>query len=289
LFIAGIATFFIWSFVRYKIDQDPNKTYLLPHLESAVIEITSLTADRTDLILKLLVKNELPFGFTADSLEYRIFMNDEEVIKNRYTKSINLERNNNNWISLPITLFNKNLEKIILANKRGAIDSMEFHLQASFYTNLLFKKKFTIDATQVLPLINIPEVEVEHVKIDSLNFNRAALELSLIIKNQNSFSIKAKDISYRLAIEDHQWIRGAIPGLVDIKAEGNTQLEIPLRISFKEINKTLFDLLKHGKNVRYKLHFTVRIESENKIIKDSQVIIESSGTVKSLLKALNTN
>lgn len=44
-------------------------------------------------------------------------------------------------------------------------------------------------------------------------------------------------------------------------------------------------MLKKGERVDYKLHLTFKIASKNDMIKDSEVILESLGTVESLLKS----
>lgn len=286
LIIAGLAVFFIWRFVGYTRDTSPHKTFLLPRVELSVVEITSLTAAKTEMTVKVLLKNQLPIAFTADSVQYSIFINDLEVIKSHHKKTITLESNDTSWISLPLTIENNHLTSILKASERKDIDSVEYRLHATFFTDIIFKKKFDVDVTRLLPLIYIPELTSKHIQIDSLNFSRAAIQLTIYIKNQNVFPIKAKNISYKFAIEDNEWIEGTIPGTTKIKEQNVTDLQIPIRVSFKEVSKTLFDLLKKGKNVEYKLDLTFRIDSESHSLMNSKVILKSSGSVKSLMKAV---
>ena len=145
LVVAGIATFFIWTYIDYKHEKDPYKKFLLPRLELSDLKVTSLTANRTDMILKLLIENQMPIGFTADSLVYGIFINDVEIAKDRYKESIKIEPDGSNWISLPITVFNKTLKSILKENKPGMIDSVQYSLQASFYTDIVFKERFHVE------------------------------------------------------------------------------------------------------------------------------------------------
>jgi LEA14-like dessication related protein len=286
LIIASLAVFFIWRFVGYKRDKSAYKTFLLPRVELSIVEITSLTAEKTEMTVKVNLKNHLPFSFTADSLQYNIFINGVEVIKSHHKKTITLESNDTSWISLPITIQNHHLKKILKASERKNIDSVEYRLHASFFTNIVFRRKFDVDVSRLLPLIYIPELTSKHIQVDSLNFSRAAIQLNVSIKNQNVFSIKAKNIAYRFAIEDHEWIEGVIPGVTDIKEQSVTELQVPLRVSFKEVSKTLFDLLKKGKNVKYKLDLRFRIDAEYPSVMNSKVILKSSGSVKSLMKAV---
>ena len=286
LFIAIIASFFIWRYWSYVNDKDPNKTFLLPRLELSELEITSLTSQKTEMMVKVDIKNQLPLSFTIDSLQYRIFINDTEILKDHYKKSISLKGNASSLISLPITIFIDSLSSVLKANERENADSVEFHFHGSFFTDIFFKKKFNVDIKRLIPRFYIPEVHAEHFEIDSLNFSRASVQLLVSINNKNVFPFKADNITYEVSIEDNQWIKGSISGFTDIKAKSITNLTIPITISFKEVSKTLWDLLTKGNKVHYKLHLTFKIESENNMMKNSKVILESEGTVKSLMKAL---
>ena len=284
LFVAIIASFFIWRYWGYIRDKDPNKTFLLPRLELSELDITSLTSKKTEMNVKVDIKNQIPLSFTVDSLQYRIFINDTEILKDHYKKSISLKRNASNLISFPITIFIDSLSSVLKANERGNADSVEFHFQGSFFTHIFFKKQFNVDIKRLIPRIYIPEVNAEHFEIDSLNFSRAVVQLLVSVNNKNVFPFKADSIAYEVSIEDNQWIKGIIPGFTDIQAKSVTDLTIPITISFKEVSKTLWDLLTKGSEVRYKLNLTFRIESDNNMIMNSEVILESEGSVKSIMK-----
>ena len=286
LFIAIIASFFIWRYWNYVHDKDPNKTFLLPRLELSEIEITSLTSHKTEMMVKADIKNQLPVSFTVDSLQYRIFINGTEIIKDHYKKSISLKRNASSLITLPITIFSDSLSSVMKENERENADSVEFHFHGSFFTDIFFKKKFNVDIKRLVPRIYVPEVNAEHFEIDSINFSRAVVQLLVSINNRKSFSFKADSIAYEVSIEDNQWIKGLIPDVIDIKAKSIANLTIPVTISFKEVSKTLWDLIIKGNKVRYNLHLTFIVESDNNMIDKSKVILESEGSVKSLMKAL---
>lgn len=88
LIIASLAVFFIQQFVGYKRDTSPHKTFLLPRVELSVVEITSLTAEKKEMTVKVILKNQLPIAFTADSVQYGIFINGVEVIKSHHKRQL---------------------------------------------------------------------------------------------------------------------------------------------------------------------------------------------------------
>jgi LEA14-like dessication related protein len=284
LFLLVIAGFFLWRYFNYLKDPDPNKTFILPRVELVVVKIKSLTKEKTVMVSDVLIKNQMPFSFTADSVQYTIYMNNVEIMKSSYLKSIKLEKNDSSWLSFPVTIYNTKLDSVIKSNELRNIDSVVYRVKASFYTNIIFKKRFDIDIDRYLPLIYIPEVKMEKIVVDSLNFSRAVLLLHSSIINKNVFPLKSKDISFEFGIEDHEIIKGKIPGYTIIAAQDTTNLEFPVEIPFKEVRKTLYELLKSGSKVKYELHMTLKLVSDQKMLDESTIILDGAGTVKSLLK-----
>jgi len=206
LFIAIIASFFIWRSLSYVRDKDPDKTFLVPKIELSQIEITSLTSKKTELNVKVDIKNQLPLSFTIDSLQYRILINKTEILKDHYKKSISLKKNGSSQVSLPMTIFNKSISTVMKTNERKNVDSVELHFHGSFFTHVFLKKQFNIDIKKLIPRFYIPESKAEHFEIDSLNFSRAVVKLLVSINNKNVFPLKSKNIAYELSIEDNKMI-----------------------------------------------------------------------------------
>jgi LEA14-like dessication related protein len=282
LVIAILGVFFVWRYVKYVRDPDPNKTFLLPRLKLSQVEITSFTAEKTEVTAKILITNELPVSFTADSVQFLIFIENTQVMKSRYKKAFSLKGADSSLISLPITVINHDLIAVLKSNERKNVDSVEYRVQASFYTHMPLVKKFHIDIKTLQPLYHVFEVKAKHINIDSLNFSRVALRLIVTVKNRNGYSLRAKNIAYEFSIDKLEKMQGVIPGAKEIGANRVTELQIPLRLPVKNVVKTLLRLLKDGKSADYKLHLNAIVDSDNGMVKDCKVTLESSGSVGSL-------
>ena len=144
LLIAIIASFFIWRYWNYVHDKDPNKTFLLPRLELSKLNITSLTSKKTEMMVTVDIKNQLPLSFTIDSLQYRIFIDSTQILKDHYKKTISLKRNAVSQISLPITIYNDSISSVMKENELQNVDSVEFHFQGSFLHVFFLKRNLML-------------------------------------------------------------------------------------------------------------------------------------------------
>lgn len=284
LILLPIAVFFALQFYHYSKNESPYRTLLIPRLEIVIVEISNLGSDEITMDEKLLIHNPLPFNFTADSLQYKLFIGDVEVIKSTYIKSLLIRKWNSTWIDLPITINNdKLLATLSQADKLGK-DSVLYRIQTTFHTHIPFKKKFDIDAEKLLPLFYIPTARLKEVSHDSLNLKGVTLFLKVMIGNRNKFPFQLKDLKYKFSLGGHPWITGAELGAIDIKQQDSTELLLPLRISFSHIFKSIGPLISKGGKVEYKLSMDLNLVSDNNAIKNSQVTVNDTGTLKELIK-----
>jgi LEA14-like dessication related protein len=233
---------------------------------------------------KFRIHNPMPFNLTADSLQYKLFIGDVEVIKSTYTKSLSIRKWNNTWIDLPITINNdKLLSTLSKADKKGR-DSVVYRIQSTFHSHIPFKKQFDIDTEKLLPLFYIPTAQLKEVYYNSLSFKGVTLFFKVVIGNRNKFPFQLKDLKYKFSLAEHPWITGAELGVIDIKQQESTELTVPVRISFSHIFKSIGPLIHKGGKVKYKLKMDLNLVSESNAIKNSRVTVNDTGTLNELIK-----
>jgi len=284
LILLPIAVFFALQLYHYSKNESPYRTLLIPRLEIAVSEITYLSSDKIYMHEKLLIHNPLPFNLTADSLQYKLFIGEVEVIKSAYTKSLIIRKWKSTWIDLPITINNaKLLATLNKADNQGK-DSVVYRIQTTFHTHIPFKKEFNIDAEKLLPLFYMPTARLMEVSHDSLSLKGVTLFLKVMIGNRNKFPFQLKDLKYKFSLADNPWVTGAELGIIDIKQQDSTELILPARISFSNIFKSIGPLIRKGGKVEYKFGMDLKLVSENNAIKNSKVTVNDTGTLKELIK-----
>lgn len=243
-----------------------------------------MSADRTDMLGKMLIHSPLPFNLAADSLQYKIYISDVEVIKSTYTKSLNIKKWDSTWIELPVTIYNdKLLNTLDKADKEGK-DSVVYRIQTTFYTHIPFKKTFNIDIETLQPLFYIPTARLEKVDYDSLSGKGVTLFLKLMIGNRNKMAFQFKDLKYKFSLANSPWVYGAKWGVIDIKQQDSTELILPLRVSFTDIFKSIGPLISKGGKTDYKIGLDLKLVSASNSLKNSKVVVKDEGTLHEIIK-----
>jgi LEA14-like dessication related protein len=282
IIVLTIGIFLIVRYVNYKKDTDPDKTFITPRLELRVAEVTNFTKEKTELKAKLLITNPMPVGITVDSIHYTVYIENNEVIKNSHTEAITMKSSDTSFIVLPITFFNEKLFSVLKKLENKNMDTVEYKINATFYADLIVKKSFDIEIKKRLPLIHRLEIKVSRVEVKSLLPADVNLLIHTNIINKNVFPIRAKDITYWIAIEKNPWIEGQRPGLFIIPPKNTKEVSFSVKTSFKNTTKAAFKLITEGKDAKYEMEVTFRLQNKNEMVNNGKVVFEGSGTLDQL-------
>ena len=112
---------------------------------------------------------------------------------------------------------------------------------------------FHCDTVQQLAKIQKPTLSVERVKITSLNFESIGLTFDLKVFNPNKLAVTLAGFDYDFLLNDASFLKGSRDTVQTIKAKGESILQIPIRLGFRDLYRT-FQGLKAQDSTAYKLN-----------------------------------
>lgn len=104
-----------------------------------------------------------------------------------------------------------------------------------------------------------PRVKVDDVKITGLDFNQIHLNVKLKIKNPNIFAVKLPGFGYEFLLEGNSLIKGEKDEIVDIVAQGQSFVDVPLTLTYKDLYNSI-KILKSKDSASYKIVFDLYFE-----------------------------
>ncbi|MFI5171886.1 MAG: LEA type 2 family protein [Chitinophagales bacterium] len=284
LFVLIIVTGIILLRWNIKKKNDPYATFIVPRLEISYFEITEIKKARTSMNMIFIVDNPSPFGIHVDSLQYAMFIAGEEVMKSTYAKSFDLNGNDSGAIVLPVIIENQKLLHTLKSLEAQGVDSVNYEMRSQFYINLPFlkNKPREVTVTRYLPLLILPKIKIEDIKIEKAGFKSTNIIVTTRIINKNNFSFSMKDIYYKVQIKGDEITEGEIDEVITIPAMDSVTIKIPVEIKVKEIATSLPDLIFNKDDTEYSFYSELKIVADHNSIRDSKVIIESEGNVKEI-------
>jgi LEA14-like dessication related protein len=277
-----------YAVLKFRQSDKKVADYIVPKLTLTQMQLTNLTAERADVKMKMIIDNPAPIGFSIDSLYYVVSIADQEVARTTYPDSLRLEAKDSTEVSLPLTLYYDKLKDLTDRLANQGQDSVVYRVNATIFskTKLIPKDKFNLKVEKRLPLVTVPDVKITNLKVQDLKLQGATLQVEAAVRNRNVFALGMKDLRYTVQIEDNEAVEGNKPGTINIPAQGSANFTIPVQLTFREMGKTVLDLIREGKDVNYNLKLKTELISESDILQNSNINLTSSGKLKTVLDAV---
>jgi LEA14-like dessication related protein len=268
--------FLIWKYGKFLFDKDPEKSFLSPELKFTSLAIDEWNDTEMKGRLDLLLMNQLPFSFKADSVEVVLFIEKTEVLKSTEKSSFSIGANDSATLFLPLALSLEKLEKLKLNGK----DSVLYRLEATFYSKMLTRKKRKYSREKYFPLFHLLDIEVGKLSFDAIKRSGADLSLKMKFRNTNTFPLRVEKLRYRLFIDNKFTGKGALPGLITFPAGKMVEMEFPLRLTYDHLWETIRAFVKKRKKIPFELKLD--FDLKNSKGKSNPISISRKGTLDDL-------
>lgn len=261
---------------------------LKPRLELSQLDITNISDKAISMNLKLLIDNPLPVGFKARRLDYTVYVDNEEVVKDAYDKTVDVKSGDSTLVSLPVNVFADKLNRVLKRLEARHIDSTDYRVQAIFDLDvpLAGERTFTVSKSVHAPTFFIPEINVADVDLGKFGLKNTDVAAKLICTNKNKFPFNITDAQYSVKIDGKEIADGKQGQPILIKAQDKTSFVLPVTVkpgqSLGLLPKMLFD----KKDTPVEIAFRCKIldKDNDPMFKNSQLVTTIRSTLAELTK-----
>lgn len=259
---------------------------MLPEIHVVRTDVTGISEEEINLRANVLLENHMPVGVSIDSIAYVIFIIDKEIARSMYAKKIDINANDTSSIELPVSLAFKKLGKLFERLHNEGKDSTLMRMGIKIYSSLITNDSAWVHIKQNIPVIVLPAVRIEKLKIHKLTTSGVLVHISMMVINDNTMRFAFRDSKYKVIFEDHLGLEGVISEIIELPAKDSALITIPLDLNFKDIGQTLADYIRKGKDMKYDVTINTQPVSDIRSIKGSQIILHSAGTIKMIQEAM---
>ncbi len=157
-----------------------------------------------------------------------------------------------------------------------------FKITAGIAAFLLFALLF-ISCADVVKLlqqsVQKPSAKVSQVKLTGISFSKADLMFDIQIDNPNSVGIHLTEFDYDLLLNKGSFIKGQQKKDIQIKAQGQALIQLPLTLTYADIYKT-FNTLKDADSIDYQIKINAGVNLP--VLGNVRIPISTSGSLPNL-------
>ena len=261
---------------------------LKPRLELSRFDLSDVSDEAVKLNMYLLIDNPLPVSFIAKKVDYTIFIDNEEVMRSAYDKTISVKSQDSTLVALPARLEVKKLTSLLKRLDAKHIDSADYRVVSIFALDvpLAGERTFTNTQTKRMPTFHIPEFKVVDIDLGKLGLKTTDVAAKISCLNKNKFPFEIRNTHYSVTIDGKPIAEGDQPQPILIKAQATTPFVLPTTVkpgqSLGLLPKMLFD----KKDTKVEVAFRCKIidKSNNPTFQNSKFASTIRGTLAEFTK-----
>lgn len=261
---------------------------LKPRVELSRFDFTDISDDAITMNMYVLIDNPLPVEFKARRVNYSFLINNKEVVKDSYDKTIQLKSKDSTTIALPAKLLAEKMTNVLKDIEARGDDSTNYRLRTTFDLDvpILGERTFTIDETRRLPTYHIPKIKVEEIDFGKLSLKEMDVAAKVNIINRNKFPYNITDAHYTVTINGKQIAEGDQEEPILVKKQSTTPVVFPVTVKPGQmlglLPKALFD--KKDTPVEVAFRCKVLDKNNNPMFQNSKFVTTIRGTLADFTK-----
>ena len=215
-----------------------------PQVRFVGAKLDKLSLDSAGLLFDIAIENPNQVGITLAGFDYDLQIDGNSFLIGQQSDRIQMAAGQQSHLPLPLTLSYASLYESF--KKLVDQDTSQYQLRChlTFDVPILGQVDVPLQKTGKIPLLKVPSLNVEALKLDKLGFTGADLSLNLQFRNPNAFAILLDRFQYKLTVDQKEWTVGETTETVKIDEKDGGLLTIPIHLNFLDIGQSAYGLLK---------------------------------------------
>jgi LEA14-like dessication related protein len=220
-----------------------------PEISFDTFKISKINFDSIDVLFTYKIDNPNVFGITVPRFDYNLYIEDASFVSGTSAESINIDRQGSSFADIPLTLSYEDLLKAIsvLLNQNEA----NYTINTDFFLNLpvVGERRIPLSHSGKIPILKLPEISLNDVKIASTNILSPAIEVSIDIVNKNIFAIAPLTLDFEVLLNDIEIMESSQKNIPPLEPGKNSTITIPIKLNPITLGTQLISVIIGGRNI----------------------------------------
>ncbi|MCZ6677724.1 MAG: LEA type 2 family protein [Candidatus Poribacteria bacterium] len=233
----------------------------LPQVEFTGAKIDSLSFDGVGFLFDLQIRNPNALGIKLAGFDYDFLIDGTSFLTGNQEKGLEIPARGASTVQIPLSLRYVNLYKTFQSLRDQ--DESTYQINAGFSFNLpvLGDVRVPVSKAGNFPVLKLPTVNLDALKLTSLGLSGAKLKLGIRLKNPNAFLMILDRFQYQFNINGKRWIAGEATESTQVAEKGESLIEIPISLDFFKIGTSVYQLLKGDQSLNYQFQGSLDLKT----------------------------
>jgi len=233
------------------LDEEVARRQPTASIESA--RLAGVSFDAAEIVADVRIDNPNPVAVTLAGFDYDVQLVGRSLVAGERDEELRIGANDQARIDIPLQFNFADVRDIM--RDIGGDDEIGYSLALGLDIEVpvLGTRTIPVETSGTLPVLRLPNVSLERLRIDELAWNGASATLELAVVNPNAFGLDLDRLGYDLAVDGTTWVSGSETVAARVPAKGAGRVDIPIQLNFATIGRGAYRLLTGSGEFDYNL------------------------------------
>ena len=232
-----------------------------PELTVKDVSLQDVSFEEATLLFDIDVRNPNNHDAKVSGFTYDLSIDNQTVVKGKKDEGFVLKKNESSIVQVPIILAYKAIYSTLqnVAEK----DTFDYTMLVNmdFDLPVLGKTVIPVKYEDTLPVLRIPDISVEALKLNNLTLTGADVNLQLNVSNPNNVDLLLDNLNYTFDVNGQNWVKGITSEPMNLGKKNSAALQIPMTLNFITMGKTVYNSLSKNTALAYTLNGSCDVNS----------------------------
>lgn len=251
-----------------------------PQVDFTAGRLTTLSFDAADFLFDLRIRNPNPLGVKLAGFDYDFLIDGNSFLKGKQEREVEIEAKGESTVQLPLSLRFVDLYQTFKGLRDQDISTYQLNCGFSFDLPVLGVVNVPVSKEGNFPLLKLPKVDLDALKLKSLSLSGAELQLMVRLSNPNALSMMLERFQYHLEINGMRWISGDLKENIQVTSKSESHIEIPISLDLLQMGRSVYQILTGGESLRYQFGGELDLTTSIALLSNVSLPFDRSGSIK---------
>ncbi len=251
-----------------------------PQVDFVGAKLDKLSFDKADFRFDLNIRNPNRLGIKLAGFDYDFLINGASFLTGTQEREVEIPAEGENTIQIPIALRFVDLYQVFQNLREQDSSTYQLNCGLSFNLPVLGAVRIPVNKVGELPLLKLPGIHLDALKLTRLGLSGAELQLGVRLKNLNAFSMILEHFQYQFEVNGQRWIVGEAREQTQVAEKGESLIHIPISLDFFKIGGSVYQMLKGNQSLSYQFQGSLDLKTSLPLLGQVTLPFEQLGQIE---------
>lgn len=248
-----------------------------PTADVSAIHIPSITLEKAEIVVDVLIKNPNPVPIPLIDINYLIESDGRKLVSGLIPDAGTIHAHGEETVKVPVHLVYDDIKNTYDDIKPGSIIPYRFKVDLIVDVPVLGRLTLPLEKTGEIPIPYKPDVDVEKIKFQAFSFEETVAVLHVKLENMNDFDLGLNALDYEIWLSEVNIGGAQLSQSANLAKKGVTFIELPITFRPKDFGSALWDMIR-GKGTGYTIKGNINVDTPFGAMK--LPIVKEGGTTR---------